>query len=123
MSIRNKNKLRYLQGAPSVAMQEIPPDLEGWLTDEERKQEESDEERGGAVAGERRSDRSMACNEFFGKRGQGKARARPSAGAKEDEEETEEQLVVTTSRSTKLKRPQENGETPNQGSHKTGREG
>ncbi|KAG0699018.1 hypothetical protein DFH29DRAFT_68131 [Suillus ampliporus] len=133
ITISIRNKLRYLQGAPSVAMQEIPPDLEGWLADEERKQEEIDEERGTAVAGERRSDRSMARNEFFdgdndvdqddgpisagvkrtassrkprasGKRGRGKTRARPSGGAKEDGEEIEEQPVATASRSTKPRR-------------------
>ncbi|KAG1736932.1 uncharacterized protein EDB91DRAFT_497527 [Suillus paluster] len=133
ITISIRNKLRYLQGAPSVAMQEIPPDLEGWLADEERKQEEIDEERGTALAGERRSDRSMARNEFFdgdndvdqdegpvsagvkrpvssrkprapGKRGRGKTRARPSASTKEDGEETEEPPVATTSRSTKARR-------------------
>ncbi|KIK47688.1 hypothetical protein CY34DRAFT_798978 [Suillus luteus UH-Slu-Lm8-n1] len=131
ITISIRNKLRYLQGAPSVAMQEIPPDLEGWLADEERKQEEIDEERGTALAGERRSDRSMARNEFFegdndvdqdegpvsvkrtvssrkprapGKRARGKARGRPSASAKEDGEEMEEIPVVAASRSTKSKR-------------------
>lgn len=59
------NKLRYLQGAPSVAMQEIPPDLQGLLGDEERTIEELDEEYGNARAGERRDDRTLARNEFF----------------------------------------------------------
>ncbi|KAG1806236.1 hypothetical protein EV424DRAFT_250942 [Suillus variegatus] len=131
ITISIRNKLRYLQGAPSVAMQEIPPDLEGWLADEERKQEEIDEERGTAFAGERRSDRTMARNEFFegdndvdqdegpvsvkrtvssrkprasGKRARGKARGRPSANAKEDGEETEEIPVAATSRTTKPRR-------------------
>lgn len=133
ITISIRNKLRYLQGAPSVAMQEIPPDLEGLLADEERKPEEADEERGTAFAGERRSDRSMARNEFFdgdndvdqdegivsasvkrtvssrkprapGKRGRGKGRGRPSTGAKEDGDETEEPPVATSSRSTKPRR-------------------
>lgn len=131
ITISIRNKLRYLQGAPSVAMQEIPPDLEGWLADEERKQEEIDEERGTALAGERRSDRSMARNEFFegdndvdqdegpvsvkrtvssrkprapGRRVRGKARGRPSASAKEDGEEIEELPVATASRSTKSRK-------------------
>lgn len=60
-----RNKLRYLQGAPSVAMQEIPPDLQGLLGDEDRTAEEKDEELGTGLAGERRSDRSNARNEFF----------------------------------------------------------
>jgi hypothetical protein len=46
-------------------MQEIPPDLEGFLADEEKTLEEKDEERGSMYAGEQRSDRTMARNEFF----------------------------------------------------------
>jgi len=65
ITISIRNKLRYLQGAPSVAMQEIPPNLEGLLADEDRTPEEKDEDRGTAYAGERRSDRTMARNEFF----------------------------------------------------------
>lgn len=65
MSVRNK--LRYLQGAPSVAMQEIPPDLQGLLWDEERNADERDEERRGTGwSSERRHDPSSARNEFFG---------------------------------------------------------
>ncbi|OBZ75060.1 Histone deacetylase phd1 [Grifola frondosa] len=60
-----RNKLRYLQGAPSVALQEIPPDLAGWLADEERTREEKEEEKSTATAGESREDRSIARNEFF----------------------------------------------------------
>ena len=60
-----RSKLRYLQGAPSVAMQEIPPDLQGFLTDEERDAEEKDEERGTGRAGEQRSDSRTARNDFF----------------------------------------------------------
>lgn len=64
-TISIRNKLRYLQGAPSVAMQELPPDLEGLLAEEERNQEERDEEHGTAYAGESRIDRSMARNEYY----------------------------------------------------------
>jgi Histone deacetylase domain len=60
-----RSKLRYLQGAPSVAMQEIPPDLQGFLGDEERTAEEKDEELGNGRAGERRSDSRNARNDFF----------------------------------------------------------
>ncbi|KAF8510330.1 hypothetical protein JB92DRAFT_3119114 [Gautieria morchelliformis] len=60
-----RNKLRYLQGAPSVQMQEIPPDLAGWLEEEDRTAEERDEEKGTRNAGETRSDRHRAPNEFF----------------------------------------------------------
>ncbi|KAJ3488560.1 hypothetical protein NLI96_g2741 [Meripilus lineatus] len=65
ITINIRNKLRYLQGAPSVAMQEIPPDLAGWLEDEERSREEKDEEKSTAFAGERREDRTIARNEYF----------------------------------------------------------
>ena len=60
-----RSKLRYLQGAPSVAMQEIPPDLQGFLGDEERNAEEKEEERGNGRAGERRSDSRNARNDFY----------------------------------------------------------
>ncbi|KAI6140424.1 hypothetical protein BKA82DRAFT_35955 [Pisolithus tinctorius] len=60
------NKLRYLQGALSVAMQEIPSDLEELLADENKNQEERDKERGTAFAGESRSDRCIARYEYFG---------------------------------------------------------
>lgn len=65
ITVSIRNKLRYLQGAPSVAMQEIPPDLEGLLADEERTPEEKDEEGGTGIAGEQRTDRTMARNEFY----------------------------------------------------------
>jgi hypothetical protein len=45
ITINIRNKLRYLQGAPSVAMQEIPPDLQGLLMEENRTAEERGEER------------------------------------------------------------------------------
>ena len=60
-----RNKLRYLQGAPSVQMQEIPPDLAGWLEEEERNAEEKEEDKGTRNAGEKRSDPHQAPNEFF----------------------------------------------------------
>jgi hypothetical protein len=65
ITISIRNKLRYLQGAPSVAMQDIPPDLEGLLAEEERTADEKDDERGTAEAGEHRNDRTIARNEFF----------------------------------------------------------
>jgi histone deacetylase 3 len=65
ITITVRNKLRYLQGAPSVAMQEIPPDLQGLLPDENRTAEEKDEERGTGQAGEKRLGRSTARNEFY----------------------------------------------------------
>ncbi|KAJ8095287.1 histone deacetylase [Marasmius tenuissimus] len=60
-----RSKLRYLQGAPSVALQEIPPDIQGLLRDEERTTEEKAEEVKTADAGEQRSDPSNARNEFY----------------------------------------------------------
>ncbi|TFY82234.1 hypothetical protein EWM64_g1786 [Hericium alpestre] len=61
VTISVRDKLRYLQGAPSVAMQEIPPGLEEWLAEEMRLADERDD----AMAGERKEDRTMARNEFF----------------------------------------------------------
>ena len=62
-----RTKLRYLQGAPSVQLQDIPPDLAGWLRDEERSREEREEDaRGPGGAGETRArDRAAARGEFF----------------------------------------------------------
>ena len=65
ITVSIRNKLRYLQGAPSVAMQEIPPDLQGLLEDENRSAEEKDEERGTGQAGERRSGRTVTRNDYY----------------------------------------------------------
>lgn len=65
IQIAIKTKLRYLQGAPSVQMQEIPPDLQGLLGSENRTAEEKDEERGTGQAGETRNPRTIARNEFY----------------------------------------------------------
>jgi hypothetical protein len=65
ITISIRNKLRFLQGAPSVAMQEIPPDLQGLLADEDRTPDEKDKKRGTARARQRRRDLTMARNEFF----------------------------------------------------------
>lgn len=65
ITINIRNKLRYLQGAPSVAMQEIPPDLQGFLADENKTAEEQDEEKGTGQGGEKRLGRSTARNEFY----------------------------------------------------------
>jgi histone deacetylase 3 len=107
ITINIRNKLRYLQGAPSVAMQEIPPDFQGHLLDENKTAEERDEEKGTGQAGERRLGRSIARNEFYdsdhdndqepnagsgrgrsaagrrgrGRRGRGRGRGRGSASA------------------------------------------
>ncbi|BEJ11308.1 hypothetical protein CspHIS471_0107300 [Cutaneotrichosporon sp. HIS471] len=60
-----REKLRYINGAPSVQMQEIPPDLQGLLESEDRKKEERDEEANNGMAGEDRSDGVQKRNEFF----------------------------------------------------------
>ncbi|KAK4683538.1 hypothetical protein P7C73_g6709, partial [Tremellales sp. Uapishka_1] len=60
-----REKLRYMNGAPSVQMQEIPPDLMGFLASEERNNEEKEEEGGNALAGERRNDGRGKKNEYF----------------------------------------------------------
>lgn len=50
-----REKLRYLNGAPSVQMQEVPPDLMGFLESEKRNREEREEEvEGNGKAGEGR---------------------------------------------------------------------
>ncbi len=59
-----REKLRYMKGAPSVQMQEIPPDLMGFLASEERSREEKEEENGNADAGERRDDGPVKSGEF-----------------------------------------------------------
>lgn len=61
-----RNKLRYLQGAPSVQMQEIPPNLASWLEEEEPNWEELDEEKmGPGRSGETRFDPHLTLCEFF----------------------------------------------------------
>ena len=60
ITINIRSKLRYLQGAPSVMMSELPPDLERWLEEEkETKDKDADENP------ESRLDRPMAQNEFY----------------------------------------------------------
>ena len=60
ITINIRSKLRYLQGAPSVMMPELPPDLERWLEEEKKaKDKEADDHP------ESRLDRSMAQNEFY----------------------------------------------------------
>ncbi|KIP07486.1 hypothetical protein PHLGIDRAFT_29985 [Phlebiopsis gigantea 11061_1 CR5-6] len=113
ITIAVRNKLRYLQGAPSVALQDIPPDLAGWLEDEDRTREEKVEECSTALAGEQRGDRHAARNEFFNGendvdqdadrsrargrgrgRGKGRARAQTKEKEKEDEDATETETEV-----------------------------
>ncbi|KAM6500976.1 hypothetical protein JOM56_003990 [Amanita muscaria] len=65
ITLNIRNKLRYLQGAPSVALQDIPPDIQGFLAEEERTAEEKDEERIGAFARELRVDKSTHRNEYY----------------------------------------------------------
>ncbi|KDQ18688.1 hypothetical protein BOTBODRAFT_104109 [Botryobasidium botryosum FD-172 SS1] len=65
-----REKLRYLNGAPSVQMSEIPPELGAWLEDEyERKNEDGDEEQtrtDGRPSGDvRRQDPRRRRNEFY----------------------------------------------------------
>jgi histone deacetylase HOS2 len=61
-----REKLRYLNGAPSVQMQEIPPDLMGFLANEERSQSEREEDvLGNGEAGERRFDGKLKDGEWM----------------------------------------------------------
>lgn len=60
ITISIRNKLRYLQGAPSVAMSELPPDLDQWLEEEKRSADrKSDKDP------EMRHERTVARNEFY----------------------------------------------------------
>lgn len=66
ITIGIREKLRYLKGAPSVAMREIPPGLEEWLAEEAKTPEEREEELGTANVGEKRpEDKTMARNEYY----------------------------------------------------------
>jgi histone deacetylase HOS2 len=56
LRILTLEKLRYLDGAPSVQMQEIPPDLMGFDKDEDRSWEEQLEQDYGAAGLEYRED-------------------------------------------------------------------
>lgn len=47
-------RLRFMHGAPSVAMQEIPPDIANWLAEDEKEHAEDVTQ-----------DRSKAANDFF----------------------------------------------------------
>ncbi|KAF7975024.1 hypothetical protein HWV62_10653 [Athelia sp. TMB] len=147
ITISIRNKLRYLQGAPSVAMQEIPPDLEGLLADESRTPEERDEERGNAMAGERRNDRTMARNEFYdgendvdqddipsssrgrgatsarrpraGRRGRGRGRPRGGAPASSTRDDAEEDTEDSSSVAPTTKAPKPRGRGRGRGRPKT----
>jgi hypothetical protein len=55
-----RTKLRYLKGAPSVEMKELPPDLANWL-----EQETGEEDRNKDKGQDGRNDRTMARNEFY----------------------------------------------------------
>lgn len=77
-----REKLRYLNGAPSVQMQEIPPDLMGFLADEERNKEEREEEEGNADAGEHRDDGKQKHNEWMDREGGDVANGRPIGSTK-----------------------------------------
>ena len=77
-----REKLRYLNGAPSVQMQEIPPNLMGFLASEERNKEERDEENGTAEAGERRDDGKLKEGEWVDREVGGSGDGTGNSGAK-----------------------------------------
>ncbi|CDZ97332.1 histone deacetylase 3 [Phaffia rhodozyma] len=78
-----RENLRYLNGAPSVQMQEIPPDLVGWLESEERNAEEKEEETvgNGKAGDERGEDVHRARNDFFDGEKDGERERLGSGGA------------------------------------------
>jgi histone deacetylase HOS2 len=70
-------RLRFMQGAPSVQMAEIPPDLAGWLANEEDEVETEDED---ARPDGREQDPLVAATAT--KKGKGKAAPRGAGGSK-----------------------------------------
>jgi histone deacetylase 3 len=66
ITVSIREKLRYLGGAPSVAMREIPPGLEEWLAAEEAATEvEEQETEADASTSARPSRKRAAQNEFY----------------------------------------------------------
>jgi len=65
ITVSIREKLRYLGGAPSVAMREIPPGLEEWLQAEEAAAEAEQEVEADASTSARPSRRPVAQNEFY----------------------------------------------------------
>ncbi|KAI9508824.1 hypothetical protein F5148DRAFT_838181 [Russula earlei] len=65
ITVSIREKLRYLGGAPSVAMREIPPGLEEWLATEEAAAEVEQEAEADASASARPLRRRVAPNEFY----------------------------------------------------------
>ncbi|KAI6143979.1 hypothetical protein BKA82DRAFT_4428110 [Pisolithus tinctorius] len=63
ITISIRNKLKYLQDAPSVATREKPHDLEGLLADEHKNQEKDEERESGFVGSS--SDRYISGHECF----------------------------------------------------------
>jgi histone deacetylase 3 len=65
ITVSIREKLRYLGGAPSVAMREIPPGLEEWLAAEEAAAEVEQEVEADASTSMRPSRKRAAQNEFY----------------------------------------------------------
>jgi histone deacetylase 3 len=68
ITVSIREKLRYLGGAPSVAMREIPPGLEEWLAAEEaaaEAEQEAEADVSPGVVSARPSRRRPAQNEFY----------------------------------------------------------
>ncbi|KPV75716.1 uncharacterized protein RHOBADRAFT_52750 [Rhodotorula graminis WP1] len=58
-------RLRYMHGAPSVQMHEVPPSLAQWLADEDGRDEQRERDEDGAHAPDGRSDAHRAANDYF----------------------------------------------------------
>lgn len=65
ITVSIREKLRYLGGAPSVAMREIPPGLEEWLAAEDAAAEVEQEAEADASTSARPTRRRAAQNEFY----------------------------------------------------------
>ncbi|GAA5837736.1 hypothetical protein JCM9279_006846 [Rhodotorula babjevae] len=86
-------RLRYMHGAPSVQMHEVPPSLAQWLADEDERDEQRERDEDGAHAPDVRGDAHRHANDYFshdgdregdvavGASGSGAPPPTPSAGA------------------------------------------
>lgn len=102
-----------MNGAPSVQMQEIPPDLMGWMEEEERNAEEKEDEVEGNGTEKGRSDGHRKRNDFFDGEKDGEADVDRLGGRGEKMDGVEEE-----------KNPKEGGGKPSsKGSNTTGGKG
>ncbi|KAJ1934800.1 histone deacetylase, partial [Linderina macrospora] len=66
LTARILEQLRYLKGAPSVQMQEAPPDIQGFLEDQEKHQKDVDADRLGELKDDRSGRREHVAELYEG---------------------------------------------------------